>query len=152
MPQYWQGIKFGAFDKHDNISEVLTRQQHGIIGCSASHISLILHAKRNNLPYVCVFEDDAVPCENCLSGLRNSLANIPYFANAYILGWLRCKTKKCHGGILKANKTVTGSHAYIVFRRGYDEYIRVFGTVNCTSDRIFQHISGTYRARFKLFE
>lgn len=152
IPQYWQGIKFGKFDDYDKISQSLSRQQHGIIGCSASHISLVLHAKRNDLPYVCIFEDDAFPCEDCICQFKNTLQEIPYFTNVYLLGWLQCKTKECHGGILKAVKHITGSHAYVLFKRGYDEYIKTFSTTNCTADHIFEHISGTYRSKTKLFD
>lgn len=83
--------------------------------------------------------------------LETQLSRIPYFTNILLLGWLQCNSIHVHGGFHKAKKKITGSHAYILFKSGYDEYINAFSTVNCTADRIFEHISSVYRSDKCLF-
>ena len=38
-------------------------QQHGFVGCALSHLQLIALAKKNDWPWIMVFEDDCVPRE-----------------------------------------------------------------------------------------
>lgn len=46
-------------------------------GCSISHTHAIKHAKENNWPFILIFEDDVVPCINCLEHFKNALSQLP---------------------------------------------------------------------------
>jgi len=50
------------FDKHFNINVIeAVKNKEGWKGCLQSHLKCIKHAKENNMKYIIVFEDDALP-------------------------------------------------------------------------------------------
>lgn len=55
--------------------------------CTKSHLNIIEYAKKNNLPFVAVFEDDAYPRINAEKYLNEYLYRIPKQAGMVILGW-----------------------------------------------------------------
>ena len=55
--------------------------------CMMSHAALIKLAKSLNLPFICIFEDDAYPCNNIYDKLKLFLSDIPNDARLLILGW-----------------------------------------------------------------
>lgn len=54
-----------------------------------AHLNAIKHAKKNNFPYVLVFEDDAYPCNDALDRLDRYAMCIPADANLVLFGWSR---------------------------------------------------------------
>ena len=79
--------------------------------------------------YVCIFEDDAYPCDSICEKLHIYLANIPDNATMLKLGVLDVISKqyaKCINDIYYANLLTWGTHAYIVFKHYYAEYLKLF--------------------------
>jgi len=58
--------------------------------CKQSHINVVEHAKKHNLPYVFIFEDDAYPCDQSAKILEQYLYAMPYDANLILFGWCNC--------------------------------------------------------------
>ena len=52
------------FNSYNLIRVEALKHRNGKIGCFLSHQRCIEIAKSKNLPYICVIEDDCVPCEN----------------------------------------------------------------------------------------
>ena len=51
-------LKKIGLDRPSRFSAIKTK--HGIVGCGLSHLRCIESAKKDNLPYICIFEDDIV--------------------------------------------------------------------------------------------
>lgn len=52
----------------------------------SSHLMIVSMAKTMQLPFVCIFEDDAVGCINCKNKLEQVLNNIPEDTDVLMLG------------------------------------------------------------------
>ena len=96
--------------------------------CSLSHIAIVKYAKMMNMPYVCIFEDDAYPCKGIQEQFKRLISMIPYDADIVKLGFTRyvdkAKVFDSNGELsLLKNENSWGSHAYIVFSKYYDKYI-----------------------------
>jgi len=91
-----------------------------------SHAAVIKTAKALDLPFVCIFEDDAFPAIDVVSKLKTNLMNIPSYTKILLIGWLdefsRVRRENGFFGVGNAY----GSHAYIVFKSGYDEYLAAY--------------------------
>jgi glycosyl transferase, family 25 len=81
------GIKdvkfFAAVDKNDLIVPELSSKKPfteaaGVLGCALSHISIIKHAKQNNYPAICVFEDDVIFCDDFMDRIKY-IESLPNF-------------------------------------------------------------------------
>jgi GR25 family glycosyltransferase involved in LPS biosynthesis len=98
--------------------------------CKQSHIAIIKYAKANNWPFVCIFEDDTYPCENCLELLINYLKIIPKNADLILLGWSSHRKNEKQIFDLAYNKittwSISGTHSYIIFQSGYDDILNYF--------------------------
>lgn len=99
-------------------------------GCSKSHQLVIQNAKKLDLPFVIIFEDDCAATRNCFFDILNYIKHAPKVCNILVLG------KRGSTGIVKKIDDIKeynnfyllinpckewGSHAYIVFKRGYDQ-------------------------------
>ena len=124
--------------------------------CTKSHINLIKKAKSNNLPYILVFEDDAYPCINCSNKFEQYLKCIPKDASMVILGWSACQ-KRLQRFDQIFNKvttwTISGSHAYILFKNGYDQYLKFFANnkEGRADNNIYQAVKNSYILSQPLF-
>lgn len=85
--------------------------------CGLGHASIIKMAKALDLPFVCVFEDDAYPVSGISSKLETYLGDIPADTDVLMLGWSYFKTcpTKISGKLSSPPSDTHGSHAYIVF-------------------------------------
>ena len=93
-----------------------------IINCTLSHIGIVSQAYANNLPFVVVFEDDAIPCIDIISKLQNYLSDIPDDCHMLKLGW--CKSLPYQFDQRKyQQKSTLGSHSYIIFKPYYNQYL-----------------------------
>lgn len=92
--------------------------------CLMSHLSIVKYAKRHNLPFVVIFEDDAYPKLNCRKELEKYLSYIPSDANLLLLGWSRhCGKQSFNNAYNEITSIVSGAHSYILFKDSYDKYI-----------------------------
>lgn len=102
----------------------LTREPNGELACLIGHMTLVMMARCLNYPYIVIFEDDAYPRKDIKEKLDFYLSNIP--DNCGIL----CLGENGHRGTLQkednyfiVKERPYGSHAYIVFKEMYDDYI-----------------------------
>lgn len=93
--------------------------------CLFSHIALVKLAQSLDLPFVCIFEDDAYPCINCRNKLQQMLDRLPDDIDLLKLGHLgSLKDKIVIDNTFEVVQTY-GSHAYVVFKKYYDKYIEL---------------------------
>lgn len=109
------------------IQGAVFRNISGVDNCSISHYTIVKLAMSLNLPFVCIFEDDAYPCINVKNKLEMYLEHIPDDTECILLGNI---------GIMHDNdkektdyyipvKREVGSHAYILFKSQYQTYVDV---------------------------
>lgn len=85
-----------------------------------SNLALVKTAQAMDWPYICIFEDDALPRVDAREALHEELAQLPDDIDLLKFGWLRAIGWKNGNGLQKA-RTI-GSHSYIVFKRYYDQF------------------------------
>ncbi len=73
LPKLFNGI----VDKHKKPAE----------NCRDSHLAVVKMAKKLDLPFVAVFEDDAYPCIDICNKLERYLRAVPYDAHLVLLGY-----------------------------------------------------------------
>lgn len=93
--------------------------------CSMSHRMCVEYAKQHDWPYILIFEDDAYPCDNILNILPQYLKRIPNDTKICILGFTFVRQAQDFSHVFNKvqSKTIAGSHAYIIFKSAYDDYI-----------------------------
>lgn len=86
-----------------------------------SNLAIVKAAEALDWPFVCVFEDDALPCISAKQKLEDLLHQLPDDIDMLKLGWL-CKSNivDMHNGLQCAQ--TFGSHAYIVFSKHYKRF------------------------------
>ena len=125
--------------------------------CAHSHIQVVKTAKIKDLPYVCVFEDDAFPCIDCAKKFSRYLDCIPYDADFVLLGWSnynRGKKQRFNAPFNKIEqKDISGSHSYILFKSGYDKYLEFFeeNPTGRADNTIFASVGKSYVLNYPLF-
>ena len=104
-----------------------TLKQPSIL-CCLTHLSIIKLAQINNLPFVCIFEDDAFPIKNIISEMNNVLHDTPDDIDVMKLGWtvMRDKEYRTYSDKLLVNTNTFGAHAYVVFKKYYNSYVDQF--------------------------
>ena len=88
-------------------------------GADETHLSIIEYAKRNNWPFVMVFEDDALPRKDAYSMLEYYLTGIPLDTQLLQLAW--SNNQNSHEK--KFNRIINPAFciaSYICFQPGYD--------------------------------
>lgn len=129
----------------------------GVQNCTCSHIQAVEKAKKNKLPWICIFEDDAFPCADIATKLSKYLNSIPYDANLVLLGWsnyCRSKNQKFNAPFNRIQQPdISGSHAYILFENGYDQYLDFFkkNPFKTADNMIFSVVSPSYILNYPLF-
>lgn len=98
--------------------------------CSLSHIALIKNAQANNYPFICIFEDDAYPCVNIKKNLLNELKYVNKDSDIFILGWCNNIKTKTYNNTFLLDSKLCGSHAYIVFNKGYQKIINLYNKIS----------------------
>lgn len=125
--------------------------------CKQSHINVVKHAKKHNLPYVFIFEDDAYPCIDAVKVFEQYLYAMPYDANLILFGWCNCTKSGIQTFAKPFNRiktpTISGAHAYMLFKSGYDQYLHFFETnQNAYADNdVFYAISNSYIVNYPIF-
>lgn len=153
----------------------IRHQQKGYEGCRLSHMGLMMMARTCNFPYIVIYEDDAYPRKNVIekfNDILNDLNNHHISWNMLSLGrngefsghigdpelfWVKYKTTKKRNSLHSNAKNVTdkiidiprnpnGSHAYIVKRECFNEWLYILtygkfvdicmGSSNFTKNRI----------------
>jgi len=64
---------------------------NNVINCTLSHEALIKYGQMLDMPYLCVFEDDAFPCKDICHKLLNTLNALPDDCDMLKLGAIKFK-------------------------------------------------------------
>lgn len=107
------------------------------LNCSRSHFDIVNIGRTLGLPFVCIFEDDALPCIGCRERLADALTDLPDDAHVVRLGWARfvkAPTMKIGDRGMYDDAVAWGSHAQIIFSGYYERYRDVFNNVNAIAD------------------
>jgi len=115
-------LKKIGLDRPCRFSAIKTKQ--GIVGCGMSHLTCIETAKKDNLPYVCIFEDDIVISKpNKLRNQVNRILESGVEWDVLCLGGNAFKPHKEVGDdYVIVNRMYCGT-AYIVKQQYYDTMI-----------------------------
>lgn len=95
-----------------------------IINCTISHDAIVRMAQTLDWPFVCVFEDDALPSIDAKQELERILQNIPDECDCLRLGYMTVKVGKQYDEIFSTFNHLWGSHAQIIFKKYYDDYFK----------------------------
>lgn len=113
-------IKLGW--KYERFNAV--KAKSGRVGCSMSHLKLLMKAKKENMPYIVIIEDD-IQFTNMKMFKKqiHSFLNSKINYDVYLLaGNLRNPVEQVKPGILKISKSYTTT-GYIVKNHYYDKMI-----------------------------
>lgn len=94
--------------------------------CAQSHLNVVRYAKKNSLPFVAVFEDDAYPRTDARPRLEQYLHQVPKPADFILLGWSNHSRKykqQFNRPFNSITTNISGSHSYVLFKSAYDRYI-----------------------------
>lgn len=117
-------------------------------------MSAVKMAKFLDWPCVLVLEEDAWPCFNAARKLEQYLAGIPDDIHLLVLGNVAFNSRGKHEKDSRYDKIGLnyGSHAYIVFKSGYDEYLDCIDSNSLNAiDDIFPALPHAYSASELLF-
>lgn len=99
---------------------------------NASHFAIVQHAMLLNLPFVTIFEDDAVPEPNCIEKLDKYCSDVPDSIDVLRLGHsfnpLREQPAQDLLSSFEQSENLIignfyGSHAYVVFKKYYKRFL-----------------------------
>ena len=119
LPRLYKGFTI----KNNIYKETGFIKTKNLCNCFFTHIAMVKMAQALMWDYICIFEDDALPCLDIIEKLSYYLTSIPNDVDLMKLGYL---------GILKTNRKIDqkfidaktlGSHSYVVFNRFYQTYI-----------------------------
>lgn len=120
IPRLFSGYKI----KNELYKDAGFIKTSDVFNCSFSHFNIIKMAQTLNWPYVCIFEDDAEPCEDCFNKLSRYLTDLPNNLDILKLGIISTgdtQPIRQYGRLLKYKQSY-GAHAYIVFQQYYSNY------------------------------
>lgn len=96
-----------------------------IINCTISHHIIVSLAKAFDWPYVCIFEEDALPSSDAKDLLQKTLSVVPSSCLCLRLGYMIVENSAAvYSNEFVSNANAWGSHAQIVFKHYYDEILQ----------------------------
>jgi len=99
------------------------KAKYGALGCGMSHATLVKYAQLCNLDFICIFEDDAYPCDDITSKLKQYLIGIPDDCDILKIGWNRIyNNENALNEKFNQKPKSWGTFAYIVFKKYYKQY------------------------------
>lgn len=121
LPKHILGIQFPKNNQLNQTKNSLYLKKH--LSAMTTHRMIISMAKAMNWPFVCIFEDDAVPRKNIYNKLLNIISDIPDQADILIFGNIHTfKTKPYNDKYVLPEKT-WGLQSYVVFSKNYDYFL-----------------------------
>ena len=113
----------------------------GSMGCAVAHYSLVRHAEAADLPWLVVFEDDAVPCDDACDALVRVFETRAPETLCLRLGWSYDSDPDA-GPDAADHRRVYGSHAYALFgATAYRTYMDEWAK-NGISDIVIERMAG----------
>ena len=123
----------------------------GKLGNSVSQYSLVRMAKETDMPFLVVFEDDAVPSDDAAQALTRAFNLRKPDCLCLTLGWNYDSDPEAGDEMAKKRK-VYGSHAYVLFgQEAYDAYLRKWPE-NGGADIVISRMDGARMNGEKVFE
>lgn len=115
----YQGINKGKSDKWNQYLK-------GALGCKMSHYYIIENAKKNNLEYVVIFEDDALICENAIKKIDeiNLFFNNDKWDMLYLGGGIKNPSKVNNFDFIRKVNINLQTIGYIVKKKSYDKLLK----------------------------
>lgn len=152
LNQFRELFQAAGFDPMPSIWDACMLPDNPVLGCSVSHYSLVQHALAAELPYIVVFEEDAVPCDNAKLRLEEAIDKRPKDCLALTLGW------GAFAGVQKDDyaprsefPVVVGSHAYALFgEEAYRQFLQSWRDIGI-ADRVQNNMKGAYKFIQNLF-
>jgi len=127
-------------------------ENEGSLGNAISQYSLVRYAQQQNLPWIVVFEDDAVPSNDAKEELVRAFNERPDDALCLSLGWSADSDPR-QGEFSKSSehRRVYGSHAYVLFGQdAYSAYVDEWER-NGRADIVIGNMAGSYLNRVNMF-
>ena len=127
----FQSFRYMLLDKRRGVVKQDMKIKNAICN-NVSHWSIVQIAKFTDMPFVTIFEDDAMPVEGCATRLDSLCSDIPDEIDVLRLGYCSQFKRPLGQGVIDSAiphsdnlivKNLSGSHAYIVFKRYYDHFI-----------------------------
>lgn len=141
MPKLFEGFQLKRVRRHEIMPEV---------NCQYSHLALIKMAKTLDWPFICIFEDDTYPCYDVKEKLESYLVDIPGDCECLVLGNVYIKSSGHVRNNMFRISFLHGSHAYIVFKSGYDKLIASYNDIGKCADRLIANTQA-YSPKMNLF-
>ena len=144
LPKHFIGYEISDKYLTDNFKELANLRHSNIHGLfeeslklihslcnNASQFAIVQYAMLLDWPYVTIFEDDAVPEDNCIEKLNEWCTNIPDDTDVLRIGYLvdtyKIKEKNYIPPEIVYDHFIvqkfSGSHAYIVFKKYYKRFL-----------------------------
>ena len=122
----------------------------GSLGNAVAQYALVRHALAQKLPWLVVFEDDAVPSDAAGAEMERAFRERPRGCLCLSLGWsLDSDPEK--GRDRAAKRRVYGSHAYALLgERAYRAYLDAWPECGC-ADRVLSRLPGSFMAEKSAF-
>lgn len=112
-------LKNIGINKPNRFNAVFNKK--GIVGCAESHIGVVQYAMDNDLPYLCVFEDDIhITNPKLLKVKINNLINTDF--DVLMLGGNNYGGQKIDNNLLKVEQCFTTT-AYIIKKHYYSTWL-----------------------------
>jgi len=112
-------LKNIGINKPNRFNAVFNKK--GIVGCAESHIGVVQYAMDNDLPYLCVFEDDIhITNPKLLKVKINNLINTDF--DVLMLGGNNFGGQKIDNNLLKVEQCFTTT-AYIIKKHYYSTWL-----------------------------
>ena len=132
----------------------LPKLTYPILGNSFTHASIVKYGQTFNKDFVCIFEDDAFPCIEVQEKLTYYLEDIPDDAGILKLGisiLVNSNGYQIVNSKYIKNLYTFGCHAYVVFKKYYDMYFKLFEkNIVCDHD-VFNASNDIYMTKENLF-
>lgn len=113
----------------------------GSMGCAVAHYSLVRYAEAAGLPWLVVFEDDAVPCDDAAEALVRAFETRTPDTLCLRLGWSYDSDPDA-GPDAAAHRRVYGAHAYALFgAQAYRTFMDAWAK-NGIADIVIERMAG----------
>lgn len=121
----------------------------GMIGCSLSHITLWKKLISDNISYMYIFEDDAVPTQALLSqneSIEKLIQTLPDDWDIFYLGAknMDSNEKAISDKIVKMNVIYFGTHAYVINQKGAKKLLEKCFPISCQLDSYMSYMNKYY--------
>jgi GR25 family glycosyltransferase involved in LPS biosynthesis len=120
---------------------------NGALGCFNSHLKVLNEYDHKN-EHVLITEDDAVPCDDFMDRLNNTLKDLPKDWNILMLGYWPMpgnSYSKISDNLFKAHNKVLATHCYLVNNSFLPMLKDVFDIIhNKHMDRLFNALEDTF--------